>query len=449
MSSADAASIVGILKQHAQAIVQTQSAEEQCSFEAMVLRLDKAAMPVTVGMQSTKHQKMQGKLDDLLTGSRFRGRGRRTLTPLHGGHQKTKSDAGELSRFQILVDAALCCVNAEDMAADPAGVTYLWVDSSPLRRTDWLLSTVMRVSSHDLQALVQAARTLRATCSLFHAAEQHDVDDDQLDELVEATRQRDEAGRVLHSCIKLHKQLPMALASGASSSYHKLKCVLQKFWHETMDPGVLRKVLQSLRGACTDMGAEMTMPDLVGPSMEDLLPKWIADQLALETGTDGTADHASWTSSMCMPNCLVIPGLCHIVHNLCLQAGTSLSWWKEFQSGFMPLAYMLHHRHLRERFVATCIEGTPHQDSAELFKLQCPTHQSWRWGSLQRSLKYILRRREALRSAWDPRKFLQLGSQKSTLTDNDKAGLKTNVMTASIRSPMWWSYAQMLHKFLA
>jgi len=237
----------------------------------------------------------------------------------------------------------------------------------------------------------------------------------------------------------------MALGSGAASVFHKVKCLVQKIWPEAQSMQLLRDMLSRVRCACVDMGTEFAIPDLQGPDMADLLPSWLGGQTGLEPdagdvvqGCRSPAD----TAAHILPNCMVCPGTCHILHNMSQDVDTPLSFFPQFLEGFGPLAYLLNRKHLRQRFVATCLFGTRHAGMAPLFKnATCPEHATWRWGSLGGALRFILKRKNALRAAWDARRF-SLAAEHCAgpgdhLDEGDKNRLKMETLTTTIKSRMW------------
>ena len=74
--------------------------------------------------------------------------------------------------------------------------------------------------------------SLSRTVALYQDAS---MADEVVDAQIDAIAARDDAGKAIISCLRVHKQLPMGLGSGASSALHKFKCLLQKVWFECQD----------------------------------------------------------------------------------------------------------------------------------------------------------------------------------------------------------------------
>ena len=69
-----------------------------------------------------------------------------------------------------------------------------------------------------------------------------------------------------------------------------------------------------------------------------------------------------------MPQCLIIPGLLHIVRNLSDDLHKRLEWWDEFWGSLKSVAELLAERHLRERFINQCVRGSAAAECEADFK---------------------------------------------------------------------------------
>ena len=115
-------------------------------------------------------------------------------------------------------------------------------------------------------------------------------------------------------------------------------------------------MLGRIRCACVDMGAELGLAEVQGPREEDLLPRWLAGQFDLEPDAGGPearpSAHGGGRHQQTLHNCLVVAGTRHILHNLTAGVASTLIWISKWMAGVRPLAHLLRHRHLRERFQA-------------------------------------------------------------------------------------------------
>lgn len=352
----------------------------------------------------------------------------------------TGIDASSISRVQVLVEAAFCCAMKDVFFEDSqqgGGPIFLWADSSPLHGKDWFLSTMMWVKMDDVLSVGAAIRYLRVSPAIFAAGEQLPM--------LEAACLREEAGRAISQKVRFHRQMPMALGSGVSSVLHKMKCLMQKLWPEAQSAHLMQSMLRRLAGACVDMGTEMAMPDLSGPELADLFPSWLQGPLFLEDDSGMAAANPlpnAASNTHVLPNCLLVAGTCHIFHNLNSDIDTAMTWFESFVEGFMPLMYLLSRDQLRQRFVATCVRGSAWASCESLLTLRCPTHQTWRWGSLREALQCIMQRRRVLQATWDSNKFLNTKGDGSfgevgSLDEGDSTLLKLDILSRTIKSKMF------------
>ena len=108
-------------------------------------------------------------------------------------------------------------------------VTYMFADSSPQAGSDWLLATCQSISGSDLSSCVEAARALcRHSRKRFEKA----AEDSEMDAMKETVLQREENGRTLKSKLKIHRLIPMAKGSGASSLERKTLAIARSLYAE-------------------------------------------------------------------------------------------------------------------------------------------------------------------------------------------------------------------------
>ena len=86
----------------------------------------------------------------------------------------------------------------------------------------------MMIKAEDVMRVRDAVLTLQRTKQVFEEdTDLFDPDADELDDnalrRLEACVERDEAGVTIKDCIVYHKQMPMALGSGAASTLRKIK----------------------------------------------------------------------------------------------------------------------------------------------------------------------------------------------------------------------------------
>ena len=214
----------------------------QMAFEEHVMRLEGAAKLAAAqsagqGQKTwkfTSHQMLQA----LCGAMHFRDRSKLgdALKLTVGSVSKLQSDmigdskppsAASISRSQVLVDSALCCLWAEAfMNFD--GCLYLWADASPQGGVDWLLSLVRQIDGAVLGDCVEASNQLQESVHEFQQA----FDANDLARMQEIVVTRHRLGLFLQTHLKTHCQIPMGLGSGEASLDRKLTCIARKFFAE-------------------------------------------------------------------------------------------------------------------------------------------------------------------------------------------------------------------------
>ena len=149
-----------------------------------------------------------------------------------------------------------------------------------------------------------------------------------------------------------------------------------------------------------------------------------------------------------MARAMLIPGTCHIVHNLSNDVDTTLHGFDAWLPAAKALAHLLHHNHLRQRLVATCIKGTRFATMEPLYRRGCAKHATWRWGTLRNILQSFMYLKKSLRVVWGPQKFLSkandLQGRESQLENEDRQAMNIGDLTKAVRSVRWWAYCEML-----
>lgn len=309
--------------------------------------------------------------------------------------------ASSLARGQILADAALCCFWRSRFAErkSPLGPMYIWADSSPQAGEDWLLSIALFIQREDLEACFEAARSLAQSVEEFRAA----FRDDHKERMSGIAIRRHDDRLTLEALIHKHRQIPIALGSGHTGVEHKTRALCRKLFAEGQTFNNTQRLLESIRGLCTDLGVEASIPDVSGIALSDILPPWMRDEL-LPDGQRGSGledDRAQFL----LPNVVLSPGILHICDNMMLDTDVALSGWSGWLPGFKAVAHLLHHAHLRQRFIGCCLHGTRHAWAEPLFNISLPSPAKWRWGIVVDTLAKLMPLRGALQAAWDPTRF--------------------------------------------
>ena len=370
---------------------------------------------------------------------------------------KLPSDS-TLRRARVLVDAALCSHMAtvfHQLIADK-GVLYLWCDSSPQGKRDWFLSLLVYASGSDLLAASTAATQLYQSVEEFSSARLQG-DFDRMDAIAQ---QRHEAGIILDTTLRKHHQIPIALGSGRSGALQKFRAIVRKVLAESADSHHCKALLASIHTITTDFGAEATLTELqVTPeaAVESWLGKASGESFAIDVeefeGEELIGDVYAF------PHATLVPGILHICDNIDGDLAKHLDSFEEWLQGLKVLIALLHHTHLRDRLLGTCVAGRFEQFRQRLSH-GVPALASWRWGSIVSALTALLPNKAALQIVWCPLRFQELavggpddaieqinGSGKAindVQMGGQKVPIRLELLTHAIRSESWWLYARMI-----
>ena len=117
---------------------------------------------------------------------------------------------------------------------------------------------------------MQAAAALELSVDQFRAAS----NDSDLHEMIAIMRALHRSRRVLDQNIFDSHLIPSGIGSGAGKAEDKLPvpqgCAETQFLQE------LKKLLGCVRSFCTDAKPEMTVGDVAGVLLRDILPEWMS-----------------------------------------------------------------------------------------------------------------------------------------------------------------------------
>ena len=139
-------------------------------------------------------------------------------------------------------------------------VRFFWADSSPQQQVDWLWAQYDAIRLDDLVPAFNAA------CALTRAVGAH-VGEEEPDDWQPLFR-------VLGTAISFHVLPCGAVTSGQRGLAHKAACILHEIALELESPTCLRPFLASIASYTSDMGVELSIPDMHVSHPEDLLSSW-------------------------------------------------------------------------------------------------------------------------------------------------------------------------------
>ena len=192
--------------------------------------------------------------------------------------------------------------------------------------------------------------------------------------------------------LKVHTKIPVAKASGQSSTEHICACFAASTLPEVQDAEHWRQILAEHISITTDQGVEAGLQGFQLASPLQVLPPWVQeafeypDVLHLRGGAfdydmqehlgpryPGIGALGLGTVPF-LPNALAISGALHILSNLPKDVHQQLRHWPTFAKQLETLQEFLKKRSYRERLQQTCLQGpscwvspTP-QESGHMFQ---------------------------------------------------------------------------------
>ena len=156
----------------------------------------------------------------------------------------------------------------------------------------------------------------------------------------------------------------------------------------------------------------------------------------------GTLEQESCGGPRFMPRALYVPGMLHVLHNLCWDVTESMSYWGTFWSQLKNAAALLAHPDMLRRLAATCIMGSRQEHARELFSKACPELYEKRWGAVYAFMKSARAPLLVLRLAWQQSAFVA-GGNAAGQDGNAKSNFDPEAFTRTLSSNMFFAYLDM------
>ena len=277
-------------------------------------------------------------------------------------------------------------------------------------------------------------------------------------------------GLLLDKIVQKHHMIPIALGSGSAGTLQKCRALVRKVLAESHGFDQCCAVLNAVHSITTDFGPEAGVTDMrVPPVMA--VESWLHngnqhEPCDLDVEESTAESPASGGPKRITPNAIFVPGMLHICDNIDAELPNVLTGYTQWLRGFKVLVALLHHAHLRQRLLGTCVAGRCEHFRPILSK-GLPALTSWRWGVMVSILDELLPRKGALQVAWTPKLFQTPAAviqddaddddddddENGIATDNkiqdvslggETIPVKLELLTTTIRSERWWLYAHML-----
>ena len=174
-----------------------------------------------------------------------------------------------------------------------------------------------------------------------------------------SAEERTRLSSFLLGAVKVHVQVPTALAMGHMDLPSKVDATLHACSLETASLGDLQSMMDTTRSYTTDMGVEVGIADFRCQNLKSLLPNWHPARCRQQFLDDtGEEDPYVPASPFLLRHCLGIAGMNHIVSNLAKDIDEALPGWSSFYSQVKNIASMLADSQRRKRLWHTCVKAS-------------------------------------------------------------------------------------------
>jgi len=301
-----------------------------------------------------------------------------------------------LHRYELVLDCAFLAQRAAASTGDESMHRWMWVDSSPQQGFDWVWAELRELPSES------AVPAFKALLSISAAVAEMPADPDALDLVFDAAYSLPcdwDSWHAHLATMRHHVLIPTAVTIGQRTVMHKALALTHALAMESSSALDLSTALGSVKSFTSDMGAELSIPDLMVDHASDLLPPWlkpvplepdveVAGQVHsgseslepdVEMGSvseagpendiegvapapthDGQAEARVARAEFFLPNSLTIAGMQHVVDNLAKEVHRDLQGWQGFHKQLQNMECFLSRKESRDRLISTCIRDSQH-----------------------------------------------------------------------------------------
>ena len=244
-------------------------------------------------------------------------------------------------RYRLSLDVAIMLMDRKAYESDSKPlIRFGMADSSPQHSRDWLSCRCDAIYVHQLRECFEASNKLIAI--RFHREQTRDDndDDDDPDDEHDLDGEHDRNAEFLASAIRKQDCIPSAMSRGHTTLADKASALLYMWMVMLGHFNLLFAFCSSFFAFTSDMGTEIGLSDFRTVTFKDLLPTWMlpepeeAQELDLDDDVAAAApprpSPVSYQQSWFLENSVPIPGVLHILHNLCKDMHNALRHWPEF-----------------------------------------------------------------------------------------------------------------------
>ena len=343
-----------------------------------------------------------------------------------------------LRRAQLRLDTAFMLTQKQATVSAGPVIRFSWADSSPQVGRDWLI----------IKERIPLDALIHTTCAC--------------NELVRAgaalTRdERSGFNMVLAQNVRERVLPPVAMGSGKTGIEHKVAAMLHALALESADSRTLDGALNSIVSFTTDLGTEAKISDFTVLAKEELMPPWMASGMLQPDGLDAEVEPVEGPTFL-MPNAVVVPGSLHLLHSVARGMAASLQGWEAFFNELKVLEALLVSRHRRERFLATCVQGTRHEARLGDFHSFSATLYESRWNDVINFIRAVHDLVPMVKAAWSQRAYESAGERAARApaagddgggegggaADDPRRGFDAAQLTQVLQGPLFFANMKMV-----
>jgi hypothetical protein len=213
---------------------------------------------------------------------------------------------------------------------------------------------------------------------------------------------------------KVHTHTPVVMASGFQGLVHKLAATIHSFVLGRDGIQRLSEYLDTFVAITSDMVCEFRFADFRIQSIESLLPRWFnlaedvcdmdcdlseggdEDQCDVDLGSEpdrlGDGDvGADFAKQFVFRFAMAVPGVLHIVHNLCKDMHHAYPGWDALWETLKNFEALLTKKFRRQRFINSCIQDirdVPQESLASLNSFSQSLYEK-RWGCVLQFISHL------------------------------------------------------------
>ena len=337
--------------------------------------------------------------------------------------EQSATPSAAMSRWRLIFEAAACLRLRERFqgffpvlagssgpsspSSAPAVSFHVLLDSSPQGGRHWLLCE-LRVLGHRVSPDEMLLRFWKL-CEICDEVKSKGVSgragEEDSDELLEELREVElrEAYDALQTSMEVMALPPSGLGHQRANLRHKLHAFVHSLWTGTGK--ALPEVASAISSFTTDFGTEAGISRVSVPS-EIVCPQLcdVSDPSAFQSSDDLGNASDPWPQ-IDFTAALHVPGVHHIMHNICQDVCEQLPSFQKFKAHLQSLSVFLCDPHVRKGMQERCFGDGQGLAYRALFDSFSERLIDWRWQSLSDFLAAMEPLEAPLRQCWSIQAF--------------------------------------------